>query len=548
MKGNRPAVALSLLLCGASAFAAAPPASSAPPNSSAAGSNSSQPESLTERLTTPLSSTTTGTVTVEGKSISYKAVAGTLVLDGTGVNEGTPQVAMSYFAYFKQGSDPATRPVTFLYNGGPGSSAMWLHMGAWGPKRVVTRDDTHTPAAPYQLVNNDYSLLDASDVVFIDMPGTGFGRFLSQGKDEAAREKNHKQLTDEYWNIDGDAQAFSRFITQFLTKYDRWNSPKYLFGESYGTARSAVVARILQQRDNVDLNGVILLSEVLDFRISPVSANINPGDNLPYVTALPTFAATAWYHHRLPKYDGGKLGPLLAQAIRFATTEYRDALFAGATLSPAREREIAGKLHDFTGLPVDYLLKADLRVTSDMFTHQLLAGSDSTTGLLDTRYTAPSMDPMAKEAVDDPQGAAIGSAYVSAFNAYVRNDLKFGDGMEYRPSVYGDFDWKFEHKQPGVQIVWNKGVNTLRDLAAAMKYNPNLKVMVNGGLYDLITPFYGAIYEEGQLPIPQSLRKNITYAFYPSGHMVYAHIPSLQQLHDNVAAFINATDNQGNGK
>src|SRR6185312_9896343 len=180
---------------------------------------SNQPESLIQKLSRPLSSATTGTVTVEGKAISYKAVAGTLVLDGNGVNEGTPQVAMSYFAYFKQGVDPATRPITFLYNGGPGSSSMWLHMGAWGPKRVVTNDDTHTPAAPYQLVNNDYSLLDASDVVFIDMPGTGFGRFLSQGKDEAAQEKSRKELTNGYWNIDGDAQAFSRFITQFLSRY-----------------------------------------------------------------------------------------------------------------------------------------------------------------------------------------------------------------------------------------------------------------------------------------------------------------------------------------
>ena len=540
MKGNRVAVVLvPLLLCSVPAFAATPPAS--------AGKND-QPESLIQKLSKPLSSTTTGVVTVEGKTISYKAVAGTLVLNGNDMNEGTPQVAMSYFAYFKQGANPTTRPITFLYNGGPGSSSMWLHMGAWGPKRVVTSDDTHTPAAPYQLVDNDYSLLDASDVVFIDMPGTGFGRFLSQGKDDTERARSHKQLTDEYWNIDGDAQAFSRFITRFLSKYNRWNSPKYLFGESYGTTRSAVVARILEEQDNIDLNGVILLSEVLDFRISPVAANINPDDNLPYVTALPTYAATAWYHHKLPKYNHGTLAQLLKNSIAFAKGDYQQALFAGSTLGPAKKREVAEKLHDFTGLPVDYLMKADLRVNSDMFTHQLLSGNDTTTGLLDTRYTAPSMDPLAKEADYDPQGAAIGSAYVSAFNSYVRNEMKFGQGMEYRPSVYGDFDWKFEHKQPGVQLVWNKGVNVLRDLAAAMKYNPNLKVMVNGGFYDLVTPFYGAIHEEENLPIPQSLRKNISYAFYPSGHMVYAHVPSLHQLHDNVAAFIDATDNQGNGK
>ena len=546
MKVTRLAVALaSLLLCSAPAFAA----SSTSAGDAAQSSNQdAQAGSLIERLSRPMSSTTTGTVTVEGKPISYQAEAGTLVLDGTGADEGKPQVAMSYVAYFKQGADASKRPITFIYNGGPGSSTVWLHMGAWGPKRVVTNDDTHTPAAPYQLVNNDHSLLDASDLVFIDMPGTGFGRLLAKGKDDAARARSHKELAKKYWGVDADAEAFANFITQFISGHHRWNSPKYLFGESYGTTRSAVLSNILQSRYDVDLNGVILLSEVLDFRISPVAANINPGDNLPYVTALPSYAATAWYHHKLPKYAGGKLGQLLKDSIDFAKGDYRQALFAGFMLSPAREREIAEKLHDFTGLPIAYLLKANLRVTSDMFTHELLNGDDTTTGLLDTRYSGPSMDPLGKESAYDPQSAAISSAYMSAFNDYVRRDLKFGDGLKYRSSAYGveDFNWKFEHEQPGVQLVWNKGINVLRDLAAAMKYNPGLKVMVNGGFYDLVTPFYGAIYEQENLPIPASLRKNVTYAFYPSGHMVYAHLPSLKKLHDNVAAFIATSNTQGN--
>jgi len=546
MKVTRLAVALaSLLLCSAPAFAA----SSTSAGDAAQSSNQdAQAGSLIERLSRPMSSTTTGTVTVEGKPISYQAEAGTLVLDGTGADEGKPQVAMSYVAYFKQGADASKRPITFIYNGGPGSSTVWLHMGAWGPKRVVTNDDTHTPAAPYQLVNNDYSLLDASDLVFIDMPGTGFGRLLAKGKNDAARARSHKELAKKYWGVDADAEAFANFITQFISGHHRWNSPKYLFGESYGTTRSAVLSNILQSRYDVDLNGVILLSEVLDFRISPVAANINPGDNLPYVTALPSYAATAWYHHKLPKYAGGKLGQLLKDSIDFAKGDYRQALFAGFMLSPAREREIAEKLHDFTGLPIAYLLKANLRVTSDMFTHELLNGDDTTTGLLDTRYSGPSMDPLGKESAYDPQSAAISSAYMSAFNDYVRRDLKFGDGLKYRSSAYGveDFNWKFEHEQPGVQLVWNKGINVLRDLAAAMKYNPGLKVMVNGGFYDLVTPFYGAIYEQENLPIPASLRKNVTYAFYPSGHMVYAHLPSLKKLHDNVAAFIATSNTQDN--
>lgn len=549
MKANRLAVAgASLLLCSVPAFAATPPSSASSSTQAASNDSGQSSETLVQRLLKPLSSTTTGSVTVEGKSISYKAIAGTLVIDGTGSKESTPEVAMSYVAYMKQGADPSKRPITFLYNGGPGSSSMWLLMGAWGPERVVTNDHTHTPAAPYPLVNNDYSLLDASDLVFIDMPGTGFGRLLPQGKNAATRAHDHQQLAKQIWSIDGDAQVFSRFITQFITRHDRWNSPKYLYGESYGTTRSAVLAQILEAQDNIDLNGVILQSEVLDFRISPVSGNINPGDSLPFVTALPSYAATAWYHHQLPKYDGWKLGPLLRDVIHFATGEYRDALFAGATLNKTKRHEIASKMHDFTGLPLAYLLRANLRVDSDMFTHELLRGSDTTTGLLDTRYSGPSMDPMAKESAYDPQGAAISSAYVSAFNGYVRNDLKFGSGMQYRPSVYGadDFNWRFEHRQPDAQVTWNKGVNVLRDLAAAMKLNPNLKVMVNGGFYDLVTPFYGAIYEEQNLPIPDRLRKNISYAFYPSGHMIYLHVPSLHALHDNVARFIEATHNQGN--
>ena len=547
MKANRVAVALaSLLLCSVPAFAAPPSSASSSAHSSA--DKSDQSGSLIQKLSKPLSSTTHGTVTVEGKSINYEAVAGTLVLDGTGVNEGTPQVAMSYVAYFKQGVDPSKRPVTFIYNGGPGSSTVWLHMGAWGPKRVVTNDDTHTPAAPYQLVNNDYSLLDASDLVFIDMPGTGFGRLLSQGEDEAARAKSHKALAKEYWGIDGDAQAFARFITKFLSTYDRWNSPKYLFGESYGTTRSAVLSYVLQTQYNVDLNGVMLLSQILNFSLSIDGANRNPGVDMSYVLALPTYAATAWYHHKLPKYNNGGLAPLLAEAGKFATTDYEQALSAGSTLGAARKQQIAEKLHDYTGLPVAYLLKADLRVTGGMFEQQLLSGTDSDTGRLDTRFSGPSMDPLEKTSDYDPQSAAISSAYVSAFNSYVRNDLKFGEGMTFRPSAYGaeDFRWDRDHRAPGQRFSRGGTPNVMPDLAAAMKYNPNLRVKLFGGFYDLATPFYTAVYEMHHLPMPESLQKNISYAFFPSGHMVYAHLPSLKTLHDDAAAFIEANDNQGN--
>jgi carboxypeptidase C (cathepsin A) len=536
-----------MLLCGASALMAVPAAAQSSSQASNAGSSSTaNANELVQQLLKPLSATTRGTVSVEGKSVSYAAVAGTLVVNGTGNDEATPQVAMGYFAYFKEGADRAKRPITFIYNGGPGSSTMWLHMGAWGPKRVVTNDHTHTPAAPYQLVNNDYSLLDASDLVFIDMPGTGFGRLLAQGKDAQERAKSHKELAGKTWGVDADGQTFARFITQFLSKYNRWNSPKYLFGESYGTTRSAVLAADLETRHNVDLNGVILLSQILNFGTSVDGADMSPGNDLPYVLALPTYAATAWFHHKLPKYDKGGLRPLLEAANKFGRDEYQPALYAGATLSDAKRKEIAGKLHDFIGLPVDYLLKANLRVTGGMFEHELQVDGDLATGRLDTRFSGPAMDPMGKETDYDPQSAAISAAYVGAFNDYVRTELKFGDGLVYRPSAYGatDFDWNMKHKAPGARYPSEGALNVMPDLAAAMKYNPNLKVMLLGGFYDLATPYYAAVYELEHLPIPAFLRKNISYAFYPSGHMVYAHLPSLQAMHDHVVKFIEATDNQ----
>lgn len=548
MNFNRLAVALAAaLMCAAPAFAAPPSSASTSTTANAAPNAANTPsETLVQRLMKPMSSTTTGTVTVEGKAISYKAVAGTLVIDGTGAKESTPEVAMSYVAYFKQGADPSKRPITFLYNGGPGSSTVWLLMGGWGPERVVTNDHTHTPAAPYQIVNNEYSLLDASDLVFIDMPGTGFGRLLPQGKTSAERDKDREALEKQIWGVDGDAQVFSRFITQFLSRYGRWNSPKYLYGESYGTTRSAVLAGILELQDNVDLNGVILQSQILNFNLSIDGTHADPGVDMSYVLGLPTYAATAWYHKRLPKYDNGKLGPLIQQVIQFAKTDYEQALFAGSTLSEAKEREVAEKLQDFTGLPAAYWMKADLRVSGGMFEHELQNNDDTTTGRLDTRFSGPSMDPLSEQAYYDPQSAAISSAYISAFNEYVRKTLKFGEDMHFRPMIYGiaGFHWDMKHKAPGSRRARQGSLNVMPDLAAAMKYNPDLKVMMNGGFYDLATPFYTATYELEHLPIPKKLDKNITYAFYPSGHMVYVNIPSLHMLHDNVAAFIDATDNQ----
>jgi carboxypeptidase C (cathepsin A) len=493
-------------------------------------------------LVQPQTSTTEGSVSVEGKRVDYRAMAGTLVLHGRGDKEDEPQVSMFYVAYIKKGVDATKRPITFVYNGGPGSATVWLHMGAFGPRRVVTNDDTHTPAAPYQLVNNDYSLLDASDVVFIDAPGAGFSRLIANDTDKAKRDEQLKERKKAIYSVDGDGHAFAQFITQFLSRYGRWNSPKYLFGESYGTTRSAVVANILTNEDSVDLNGVILLSQILSFDTSIDGPEFNPGIDLPYALGLPTYAATAFYHHKLPQQPAA-LEPFLREVEAYALGPYAQALMAGSRLAAAQKQTVAEKLHEYTGLPVAYLLKADLRVRGGMFEHELQAGTTTTTGRLDTRFSGPSIDPLGKSSEYDPQSSAISSAYVAAFNDYVRRELKFGQGRQYR--LFADIDhWDFSHKAPGVQgEALQSSTNVMPDLAMAMKTDPNLKVYVNGGYYDLATPYFAADYEDHHLPIPASLEGNISYSWYPSGHMVYAHEPSLKLLHDNVARFIGETDN-----
>jgi carboxypeptidase C (cathepsin A) len=501
----------------------------------------------------PEESTSNGSVTVEGNTVSYQAVAGTLIVHGKDWDDVTQTAAvgdddkpaadadkakaekpaeasMFYVAYFRRGGDQGSRPVTFLFNGGPGSSTVWLHMGAFGPKRVVTADDTHTAAAPYQLINNDYSLLDASDLVFVDAPGTGFSRIAGKDKEKA------------FYGVDEDAHAFAEFVTAFLTRYGRWNSPKYLFGESYGTPRSAVLVNDLETNRAVDFNGVILLSQILNFDLSVDGPETNPGVDLAYEVALPTYAATAWYHHKMPN-NPKDLVPFVQQVEHFAMTDYALALAQGSSLSPARRAAIAAKLHDYTGLPLWYILKANLRIDGGEFEQNLQNDTDTTTGRLDTRFSGPTMDPLSKEADYDPQSAAISSAYVSAFNDYVRKVLNFGQDKVYKPEIDVFKWWSFKHKQPGAEFAFPGATNVMPDLASAMKYNPDLKVLLNGGYFDLATPYYEGWYEMHHLPIPDKLQANIEYRYYQSGHMVYAHEAALKELHDNVADFIRRTDN-----
>jgi carboxypeptidase C (cathepsin A) len=532
--------AASLFLC-ASAFALDDKTNATPASTDKTTEKAAEPAP-------PADSTTQGTIELGGQHIAYTAIAGTITVGSTDEQDAqlgpdgkaqpgsqlalaapkepadaTPVARMFYVAYLKKDAKAEDRPITFFYNGGPGSSTVWLHMGSLGPKHVVTAGDTHLPAAPYTMVDNPNSLLDVSDLVFVDMPGTGFGRLTGKDAEKA------------FWGIDGDASAFARFIERFDSKYGRWNSPKFIFGESYGTTRSAVLADLLENKYDTDLNGVILLSQIFNFTTDIDGPAVNPGVDLPYVLGLPTFAATAWYHKKLPTQPA-ELEPFLKEVEQFAMGPFAHALALGTDLGADEKQQVAEKLHAYTGLPVAYLLKANLRVSGPEFEKTLQDDSDTTTGRLDTRFSGPTLDPLSENADYDPQSSAISSAYVSLFNDYVRRDLKFGDGQTYLPEIYGEEHWDYKHNGS------ETSVNVAPDLAEAMKTNPRLKVMVNGGYYDLATPFFAAQYEDKHLPIPNSLAKNIEYDWYESGHMVYVRDECVKQLHDRVAAFIKSTD------
>ncbi len=537
-----------LMLAGTMAASSAAVAQDKPEEkAAAAGAQSSmaqlaaEPDSITE-----------GTVTAGGQNIAYKAVAGTLTVGATDAEDATlafdgkllpdsgvkpaansadaPATArMFYAAYFKKDAAAENRPVTFIYNGGPGSATMWLHLGTFGPRRVVVPDTEHQEGAPYTLVNNQYSLIDVTDLVFIDAPGTGLSRTF--GKDKAKA----------FYGVDADGHAFERFIRRFLTKYGRWNSPKYLFGESYGTPRSAVLAADLR---GVDLNGIILLSQILSFDNSVDGPGTNPGVDQAYALALPTYAATAFYFHKLPAQPPA-LKPFLAEVEKFALGEYMTALLQGSELPEAQRQAIAEKLHNYTGLPVDYLLRADLRVVGSNFSKTLKLDEGTTIGRLDTRFQGPDVDPLSEGAQYDPQSDAITSAWTAAINDYLRKDLKYGMQETYLPSGRsgGDFSWDMRHRAPGGPPGEGSegGTNVMPDLAYRMKMNPKMKIMLAGGYFDLATPYFEGVYEMHHLQIPAALQSNISYHYYEAGHMIYVKEDILKQFRADVADFIKST-------
>lgn len=455
---------------------------------------------------------------IAGKRIDYDATVGSIILRDT---SDAPTGEVYYVAYTQRGvADQSRRPLMFAYNGGPGSSSVWVHMGLLGPRRVEIPDTVHTSPPPYHLVDNQYSMLDKADLVFIDPIGTGYSKPLGKAKGK------------NFWGVDQDANSLAEFVSRYLSESGRWNSPRYLMGESYGTTRSAALSAVLQGRYNIDLNGVILLSSVLDFQ----TITFDPGNDEPYIMYLPSYASVAWYHNALPNRPAD-LRSFLTDVEHFATTDYAQALLAGDKLSSAERTRIIGKLQQYTGLSASYIDKANLRVNASQFEKELLREHGLTVGRLDARFTGETGDPLAENAEYDPQSADISSAYVSLFNQYMHEDLNYGRDKLY--AISGRVNpWDWSH---GARGGWPGHTNVATDLANTLSTNPKLHVMLNSGLFDLATPYFAAEWTMDHLGVPPNVRSQITEAEYMSGHMIYVHEPSLAKFKSNVAAFIDKT-------
>jgi len=450
------------------------------------------------------SSVTEHTIRIGGQNIPYKATAGMLLLK----NAKDEPTALVYSTSYTRSDvkDMSQRPIAFIYNGGPGSSSICLHMGAFGPRRVVTINADSTPPAPYKLSDNASSLLDKADLVFIDPVGTGFSHAVGKAQNK------------DFYGVDPDVKSLAQFITTYISRNDRWNSPKVLIGESYGTFRSAVLSNYLQSENGVYLNGIVLISSILQF---------SPMGDMNYISLLPTYAASAWYHKVL-QGQPEDLNTFLDETRHFAETEYASALMKGARLSGAEKTDLAKKLVRYTGLNEDYLLKANLRVNGGQFLAELQRSRGLTTGLYDTRFSGFAVDLLAEYPRSDPQSDAITGAFTGAFNAYVRNELKFGQDKTYHTfdNHESGGEWEIKHNDAGP------------DLVQAMLRNPRLQVEVENGLYDVVTPFFATEYAMEHLGLPEKLQKNIHLQYYEAGHMMYVREEDLIKLKNNVGRFI----------
>jgi carboxypeptidase C (cathepsin A) len=471
-------------------------------------------------------SVTEHSIKIGGQTIPYKASAGTTLLKN---DKGDPTGLLYSVAYTRSDvKDLSNRPVAFLYNGGPGSATMWLHMGAFGPRRAWTVDGTFTPPAPYKLVDNAETLLDKTDLVFIDAMGTGYSHAVCK-----AQEK-------DFYGIDEDVEAFAQFIVTYLSRNDRWNSPKFLIGESYGTFRSAALGNYLQQRDSVHLNGIVLISSVLDLS----TITFPTGDDRSYVYYLPSYAAVAWYHKVL-KDRPADLPGFLDEARKYAQGEYAAALFKGGELSAADKAAVAKRVSYFTGLSEDYLIKADLRVNLGQFMAELQRSRGLTTGRIDARFSGYTYDLLEENAQGDPEGPAVGGAFTALVNEYNHDELKFGKDKVYHNTSGGGGGWNWTRTGGrGRGGFFPSGPNVEGDLAQAMITNPKLLVQVENGYYDMATPFFATEFTMEHLGLPADLQKNVKLDYYTAGHMMYLHDEDRVSLHNQIAGLIDRATKQ----
>lgn len=470
-------------------------------------------------------------VKIGSEEIEYRATCGTMVIkeettyavDDSKENDIVkPKATIFFVAYTRvapEGVDEAqyrrSRAVTFAFNGGPGSSSVWLHLGLLGPKRVLLDEEGNPPPPPYRLVENEYSLLDRSDLVFIDPVSTGYSRTVPGEK------------PGQYHNFSKDIESVAEFIRLYTTRYQRWTSPKFLIGESYGTTRAAGLSGYLQERHGMYLNGVMLISTILNFQ----TARFNLGNDLPYMLFLPTYTATAWYHKQLPASMQDKLEQALAQAEAFAMGEYAAALLEGDALPQNRRKRVARKLAQLTGLSQTYIENTNLRINIHRFVKELLRHQRRTVGRLDSRFTGIDRDAAGEYYEFDPSYAAIQGPYTATLNDYLRGELQFESDLAYEILTDRVHPWQYDQHQ-------NQYVNVAETLRKAITINPALKVFVANGYYDLATPYLATRYTFNHMELDPSLHGNISMKYYPAGHMMYIHLPSLATLKQDLSDFI----------
>jgi carboxypeptidase C (cathepsin A) len=463
---------------------------------------------------------------VGGRTLEYTATCGTVVLrdydDQDESKEGKrlpekPRATLFFTAYTLKGVEhPERRPLTFSFNGGPGSSSVWLHLGILGPRRVVTDEMGNSPPAPYSLTDNEHTLLTESDLVFIDPVGTGHSR-MAEGEKVA-----------EFHEYQRDLDAVGEFIRLYLTRFGRWGSPKFLIGESYGTTRAAGLSWQLQQKHDIFLNGIMLVSLAVDLQ----TLSFDHANELPYPLFLPTYAATAWYHKALsPKLQQQSLADVIAAAEAFAHHEYSGALLQGSRLAPPERARIASRLAHFSGLSADFVQRCDLRPTPYRYFKELLRHRGQTVGRLDTRFLGLDRDDAGEEPEADPAMANLIGAYATGINRLLKDTLKFDSDAPYvvHAPLYLKWAWK---------DFANRYVNVGDSLRRAMQANPHMRVYVASGYYDLGTPHAAGDYTMSHLGLRESLRKNIHISYFEAGHMMYIHQPSLARMAQELRAFV----------